>query len=510
MARGQVAKSAGTVRSHDAAQPVSDDLPEYVLGNLAVGVVVYGPDTRYLMWNDFMERFTGMRASDVLGRKPLEVFPFLQGGGVMSILENALQNGESGSAEFPFEVSRTGKSGWARDETRPLRDDTGRIIGAAGTVIDITEQRLAEEALRASEQRARDIVDTTDGIVWEADAQTFNFTFVSRQAERLLGYPVEDWLRPGFWIEKLHPEDREWAPGYCAACTNRAEPHDFEYRFIARDGRVVWLHDLVTVVAENGKPRWLRGIMVDVSARIESERTLREIAETLEQQVSVRANQVRQLAAQLNMSEERERRNLALELHDNLGQLLAAIKIRLSSLGVDDDGGDRQAVSDLVNRAENAVRSITQQLSPPVLHALGLAHALDWLGEEIEKIYAVKVHVDHESPALSLGSEIQAVLYRSVRELLINVAKHAAVDEASLTLVTDDNALSLVVSDAGCGFDTAALDAAPLPEKGFGLRSIGERIRYLGGSIEIDSSLGNGTTVTLSVPHASLEGALKS
>jgi PAS domain S-box-containing protein len=109
------------------------------------------------------------------------------------------------------------------------------------------------------------MVNTTDGIVWEADAKTFQFTFISEKAVKLLGFPAADWLAPGFWVSRLHPEDATWAPEFCASCTGRLEPHDFNYRFIARDGRTVWLHDIVTVVAEQGEPRWLRGIMVDIT-----------------------------------------------------------------------------------------------------------------------------------------------------------------------------------------------------------------------------------------------------
>lgn len=146
---------------------------------------------------------------------------------------------------------------------------------------DITERRLTESALRSSEQRFRDLVNTTDGIVWEADATTFTFSFISDKAERLLGFPTADWLQPGFWVQRLHPDDVSWAPDYCAACTARQEPHDFEYRFIAKDGRTVWLHDIVTVVTEDGKPRWLRGIMVDISKRKQAEALLQDTRDRL-------------------------------------------------------------------------------------------------------------------------------------------------------------------------------------------------------------------------------------
>jgi PAS domain S-box-containing protein len=160
--------------------------------------------------------------------------------------------------------------------------DAGRYLFTA-YIRDISERKIVENILRASEQRFRDLVNTTDGIVWEANAQTFNFTFVSEQAERLLGYPVEEWARPGFWVEHMHPDDAAWAPGYCQACTARLEPHKFEYRLIASDGRVVWLHDTVTVVEQDGKPRWLRGIMLDVTERRQSDEMLRKLSLAVEQ-----------------------------------------------------------------------------------------------------------------------------------------------------------------------------------------------------------------------------------
>jgi len=148
---------------------------------------------------------------------------------------------------------------------------------------EVVERQRAEKAHKDSEQRFRDIVNSTDGIVWEADASTFNFTFISQQAERLLGYPLEDWLKPGFWVEHLHPDDRGWASEYCASCTHRLGPHDFEYRFIAQNGHTVWLRDLIVVVAEDGIPRWLRGIMLDITDRKEHEEELKRSNAELEQ-----------------------------------------------------------------------------------------------------------------------------------------------------------------------------------------------------------------------------------
>lgn len=152
------------------------------------------------------------------------------------------------------------------------QDEIGALVGGFNHLLETLEQR--GRALVESEGRFRDMVNTTDGIVWEADATTFGFTFISHKAELLLGYPVEAWYEPGFWVEHLHPEDKTWAPAYCASCTGRIEPHNFEYRFIAKDGRTVWLHDIVTVVAENNAPRWLRGIMIDITERKQADAAL--------------------------------------------------------------------------------------------------------------------------------------------------------------------------------------------------------------------------------------------
>lgn len=476
-----------------------------VIANVQEGIVVYGMDLRYRVWNDYMQHFTGMKACDVLGRYPLEVFPFLEDGGVMANLASALAGGEAKSVEFPFTVEQTGRSGWALDRTSPLRNARGEIIGAISTVSDITSRKQAEEALKASEQRFRDLVNTTDGMVWEADGGTLTNTFMSRQAERLLGYPVENWLQPGFWEQNLHPDDKDWAVAFCISSIERGEPFEFEYRYLARDGRVIWLHDMVTVVMEEGRPRWLRGITVDVTARKQAEEELRVMANLLEQKVAERTAQLRQLASQLTMTEERERQALAQDLHDNLGQLLAVIKIKLSSIDAAALDSSIASVVEMVSQAEQSVRTVTVKLNPPVLYSLGLVPALEWLGEEIERVYGLKVHVDHDHCRKHLVGEVQAVLFRSVRELLVNVAKHARVDEVSLSCMCQCDRLLLVVSDAGCGFDPAAHMGQWSAQQGFGLRSINERIRNLGGEVDIDSSPGNGTTITLSVTCSSIE-----
>ncbi|HKQ35453.1 MAG TPA: PAS domain S-box protein [Nitrospiraceae bacterium] len=133
-------------------------------------------------------------------------------------------------------------------------------------VRDITERKRVEEALRLSEQRYASLLNSITGIVWEADPATFCFTFVSIQAEHILGYPVHQWLNsPTFWPDHIHPEDRERTVAYCVEQTKLGLPHDFEYRMLAADGRTVWIRDIVSVFIEEGAPVRVRGIMVDIT-----------------------------------------------------------------------------------------------------------------------------------------------------------------------------------------------------------------------------------------------------
>ncbi|MDX5362929.1 MAG: EAL domain-containing protein [Pseudazoarcus pumilus] len=150
-------------------------------------------------------------------------------------------------------------------------------------VRDITERKRAQAELHASGQRFANLVNAVEGVVWEADAATTNFTYVSEQAVRLFGYPVKRWYEPGFWASRIHPDDRAWAVNFCLERSRLLETHAFDYRFQRADGRYIWLHDVVSVVAdEQGLPTLLRGILVDVTASHEARERLRLLAGVFE------------------------------------------------------------------------------------------------------------------------------------------------------------------------------------------------------------------------------------
>jgi two-component system, chemotaxis family, CheB/CheR fusion protein len=273
------------------------------------------------------------------------------------------------------------------------------------------------------------------------------------------------------------------------------------------DGR--WY--LRRVIPYRGEDERIDGIVVtftDITeARLSAETAVasqRKMNESLEQKVRERTVQLRALTVELSLAEERERRSLAQDLHDDLGQLLSIIKHRLTALHGHKRGadlaGELRAIEDLIDKANKSMRTLAFELSPPVLHTLGLIPALEWLTEEMERVYGLKVRLSDDGAPKPLDEPSRTTLFRAVRELLINVAKHAGARQAEVTSLLSDNRLTLAVNDDGGGFDyQKALRAAP-GSGGLGLVSLRERIEFIGGEMHVDSGPNDGTTITLIAP----------
>jgi two-component system CheB/CheR fusion protein len=222
----------------------------------------------------------------------------------------------------------------------------------------------------------------------------------------------------------------------------------------------------------------------------------------LEDRVAVADVQLRALAAELGLAEEREREAIARDLHDNLAQVLHVAKLKVGALAkAPGDGSSRVALKELdtlMTHAEASVRSLMFQLNPPVLSELGLVPALQWLAEEMQRTYGLSVEVRDDGAPKPLSRTTRLVAYRAVRELLINVAKHAGVVHAQVVAATADDGMIVTVRDSGKGFDPALLTRPA--QKGLGLLGVRERMGFVGGSAAIRSAPGRGTEVALTVP----------
>ncbi len=220
-----------------------------------------------------------------------------------------------------------------------------------------------------------------------------------------------------------------------------------------------------------------------------------------QQQLRTYQEQLRSLASQLSVAEERERRRLAADLHDQVGQALAVIKLKLGplrqSIGNSETKSYLDEIRDLLEKAISQTRSLTFDLSPPMLYELGLEPALEWLAEEFQAKHGISTQLQDDGRAKPLDDDIRGLLFRAANELLINVAKHARAREVLLSVKRVNENICIQVKDDGVGFDS---EDSTRPAHGFGLFNIRERLTAIGGHIEIKSKPGWGTAVILVAP----------
>jgi two-component system CheB/CheR fusion protein len=227
---------------------------------------------------------------------------------------------------------------------------------------------------------------------------------------------------------------------------------------------------------------------------------------SLEERVKIRTGQLRSMAVALSVAEERERRSVASDLHDDLGQTLALIRVKLEMLVKHSAGSALESgtkeITALIESADERVRSLVFQLSPPVLHELGLRAGLAWLCDEMQRVYGLKVELEDQGCPTVSDPVVRTIVFRAVRELLINVVRHAEVSESRILCVEADRGLRITVSDGGGGFDVASILANATGSGHFGLVSVRERLEFIGGRLDIRSVPHGGTEATLSLPIA--------
>jgi len=216
---------------------------------------------------------------------------------------------------------------------------------------------------------------------------------------------------------------------------------------------------------------------------------------------------LKSLTAELILSEQKERRNFAEFLHDEIGQQLFATSLQLELLQSAVTSPENiETLDNAINNIKNVMdnsRSLTFELSPPILYELGLETALDWLGEQTQKKYDLIVTVKDDKQEKPLDDDVKILLYQAVRELLINVVKHAQTKNASVSIKKDTSTIRICVEDNGVGCNFQKNSSSTAKHEGFGLFRITERLNQLGGHIEIESHPNRGTHITLVAPLSS-------
>ncbi|MDI1450312.1 ATP-binding protein [Polyangium sp. 6x1] len=461
--------------------------------------------------------WTSARAATLFGLRP-GFFPFLAppGSEALHASLGALSQGAAPWTGDAWATTSNGRRAFMRIAASLLSEDRSAAPLLLVTMTDISDLAEAREALF--------VLSDVDSIVWELDLATMRFTFVSRQAERILGYPIEEWLTdPKFWLRRMHPEDRTWAPAYCENETKRLSAHEFVYRMIAADGRTVWLRDIVTVVVEGDMPRRLRGVMVDVTASKEAEIDRdRLLAE--------------EKATRVALEHARERAEEALRRRDEflsaasheLRTPLTPLSLQIQSLLRDIDRGDLRLGAAQRRKLHIAERQI-DRLSSLVTTLLDVSRALggdlvltqepcdlremtrevlDELdGERTRSGAALTLLADTKVIGLWDRGAVQLVIGHLVR----NALKFGMGKPITLSLAVTEGVAELRVCDGGMGIapeDHARVfepyeradEAKVLGGLGLGLHAARRIVEAHGGRIEIRSAKGHGAEFIVTLP----------
>ncbi len=408
-------------------------------------------------------------------------------------LTRALQKGETVRNEELVLVNAKGRRVTLSCNAAPIRSHTGDILGGIAAWRDISELKIAVEALHASDRRlAETLASISDAFVsFDSD---WRYTYVNDQAERILRKRREEMLGRTFW--EVFPESAE-------------SEFDREFRRAVAERRTVsfeaYFAPLETWYECNCYPS--RGGMSvyfrDVNERKRAAAVLEQTHNELEQKVALRA-----LTLQLTQTEERERRRLAQVLHDHLQQLLVDARDSLAAVRSSREATKLELVRETMKRVDKFLgdaidtsRSLTQELSPPVLSQGSLAEAIKWLGRQFRENYHLSVRLSGDRNAHIEDEQFRVAIFHALRELLLNVVKHAKVKIARVHLaLSKDGPLQIVVSDKGVGFDPARVLVREGAQGGFGLFSLKELMELLGGGLEMDSEPGRGSRIILSAP----------
>lgn len=364
---------------------------------------------------------------------------------------------------------------------------------------DITVQKYAENIIQQSQQRVESLINTIDGIVWECDAATSNFIFISQKVKSILGYTPEEWLaEPTFWRKHIFAEDREWVQKYCKLQTEQNLNHDFEYRMIAKDGSIIWLRDIVNVVIENGKATRLRGIMIDITKSKEAEK---------------------ELNASFDLVTEQNKRllNFSYIISHNLRSHTSNIESIISLIEISKSEEEKEQLIELLKTTSSSLNETMFHLN----EVINIRANIDLVSEPLylekyinstrsvlcEQIASNEVTIYTEIPDDTIINYNPAYLESILYNIISNSIryKHAARKPViKINLVIENNMKVLKISDNGIGIDLVRNGdkifgmyktfTTNSESKGIGLFITKNQIDAMGGTITVESELNIGTT----------------
>jgi PAS domain S-box-containing protein len=382
----------------------------------------------------------------------------------------------------------------AKDELEQrVKERTAELLDANERLtLELSRRKRIEEMLRKGAERYRNLFENSPIGIYRTNPDG-RILMANPTLIRMLGYNsfnelVSSPLKRG-----------DYEPTYLKKrLRKRLEKEErvrgFEVKWRRRGNSVVFMRENAKAIrAADGTVLYYEGTVEDISEQKKAEEKIQSYQK-----------QLRSLASDLSLAEEKERRRIATMLHDHIGQFLAVSKIKLGALieyvKRNATGDKLEEIREYIEQAIRYTRSLTFELSPPILYDLGLEAALEWLTEQIHEQQNINYEFENDNQHKPVNDEIRIFLFTAVRELLANVAKHARARKVKVTVRKIESNISIHVADDGVGFNAAKMNFYFDENKGFGLFSIRERLHHLEGQMEIRSQRNRGTRVILYAP----------
>lgn len=375
------------------------------------------------------------------------------------------------------------------------------------TLSDITGRKCTEETLLKCQRQYQLIVDKALDGFWIADLQA-NFIDVNESYCRIIGYTRAELLTMSIHDVEALENDAEINDRIQVLL--KTGFHRFETRHRCKNGNII---DVEICVNYFGDEKTFFAFMRDITARKQTEERLVKSQSELEVRVQERTAELvsanernKQISFELLWAEERERERIAGELHDQVGQNLILVKMKIdelsSQLSSEANLSLAYKTSALLNNSINDIRTLTFKIRPPILDSSGIETALEWLCSSLRKDYALQVNFSTDGLPKPLSADARYSLYQAVRELLLNVVKHAGTGTAQLLIRSENNTVIVQVIDEGVGFIHSTVNQSHAVKASYGLYNVQNRIELMGGRCVVESARGYGTTVTITVLQA--------